>query len=73
MNVFYPFFNDFQEKRVIVNIYPSESKSTFDYDTIHVAFFHLFENAYKYSKPNSTIDVSITENGPLTIITYSME
>ncbi|MDQ9813117.1 ATP-binding protein [Acinetobacter pittii] len=73
MNVFYRFFNDFQEKRVIVNIYPSESKSTFDYDTIHVAFFHLFENAYKYSKPNSTIDVSITENGPLTIITYSME
>lgn len=73
MNVFYPFFSDFQEKEVFVNILQSEIKSSFDYDTIHVAFFHLFENAYKYSKPKSLLEVDITENHDSIIINFTME
>ncbi|ENV48725.1 hypothetical protein P255_00237 [Acinetobacter brisouii CIP 110357] len=73
MNVYYPFFSDFQEKGVLVNIYPSELKSIFDYDTLHVAFFHLFENAYKYSKPNSSINIMISEDLSSTLITFNME
>jgi len=73
MNVYYPFFSDFQEKGVIVNIHSSEIKCLFDYDTLHVAFFHLFENAHKYSKNNSVINVSITEDNHFKTISFEME
>lgn len=73
MNVFYPFFSDFQEKQVFVNILQSEIRSSFDYDTVHVAFFHIFENAYKYSKPKSQLEVNIVENSELVIINFTME
>ena len=73
MNVFYPFFSDFQEKEVFVNILQTEIRSSFDYDTIHVAFFHLFENAYKYSKPRTQLEIDITENDDFVSINFSME
>ena len=73
MNVFYPFFSDFQEKEVNVNISSSELRCYFDYDTFHVAFFHLFENAYKYSKPNSNLDILIDESKDSVIIIFNMQ
>lgn len=73
MNVYYPFFSDFQDKRVSVDIKPSEIKCVFDYDTLHVAFFHIFENAHKYSKNNTTIDISISEEENSKKITFEME
>lgn len=73
MNLYYPFFSDFQEKNVTVNIVSSEVKCVFDYDTLHVAFFHIFENAHKYSKNNSVIEVLISESTEFKTITFSME
>jgi len=73
MNVYYPFFSDFQDKGVNIDIKPSEIKSVFDYDTLHVAFFHIFENTHKYSKNNSTVDISISEENNFKVITFEME
>lgn len=73
MNVFYPFFSDFQEKEVNVNIFASELRSYFDYDTFHVAFFHLFENAYKYSKPKTNLEILIENSNDSVTIIFNMQ
>lgn len=57
MNVYYPFFSDFQEKNIKVNIHRSDEKAHFDYDAMHVAFFHILENAHKYTRPDSHLNI----------------
>lgn len=72
MNVFYPFFSDFQEKNIKVNIHRSEEKANFDYDSIGVAFFHLFENAHKYTKPDSHLNIYIHTDDSQQKIVFQM-
>lgn len=65
MNVLYIFFSDFTDKKVRVNLAPSDEVAYFDYETIHVALYHIVENSAKYCKPSSEVSVSIErgENG----------
>ena len=64
MNMFYLFFPDFTDKNVKV-IVGDESRhiAYFDYESIHVALYHLIENSSKYIKPNSTLKIDICNNG----------
>ncbi len=61
MNVFYLFFPDFTDKDVKVEVGDNENKymAYFDYESIHVALYHMIENAAKYIKPKTTLSVSI--------------
>ena len=61
MNIFYLFFPDFTDKdvRVIVGDHNNIYMAYFDYESFHVALYHLIENAAKYIKPKSCLNVEI--------------
>lgn len=73
MNMFYLFFPDFTDKNVKV-IVGDESQhiAYFDYESIHVALYHLIENSSKYIKPNSTLKIDICTNGMYSQISMDM-
>ena len=56
-----PFFVDFSDKDVYVNVGECRSSVHCDYETLQVALYHLIENASKYVKPKSTIDILFNE------------
>tara|TARA_A100001391_G_scaffold160961_1_gene119767 strand:- start:222 stop:1259 length:1038 start_codon:yes stop_codon:yes gene_type:complete len=72
MNVFYLFFSEFSDKGVIVNIAPSTEHAYFDYETIHVALYHIIDNAAKYIKPSTNLDVRITRDDDIINIEMDM-
>ncbi|OUR90937.1 histidine kinase [Flavobacteriales bacterium 34_180_T64] len=61
MNVLHSFFVDFSDKEVYVNVGECRSSVYCDYETLQVALYHLIENASKYVKPKSTIDILFNE------------
>jgi light-regulated signal transduction histidine kinase (bacteriophytochrome) len=64
MNMFYLFFPDFTDKNVKVIVGDdSTHMAYFDYESVHVALYHIIENAVKYIKPNSTLKIEIGSNG----------
>ncbi|MBZ9612303.1 sensor histidine kinase [Rheinheimera maricola] len=73
MNMFYLFFPDFTDKNVKV-VVDNESNhiAFFDYESIHVALYHLIENAAKYIKPFSTLNINISNNGVYSQISMDM-
>lgn len=74
MNVFYLFFPDFTDKNVKVTVGDTDNKymAYFDYESIHVAFYHMIENAAKYIKPNTSFKVGIVKNIEKTEIILDM-
>lgn len=52
------FFQDSQERGLEWQMGSFSKKITFDYETVSVALYRLFENAIKYCKPNSVIQIS---------------
>lgn len=63
MNILYLFFSDFTDKSVYIPpiISPQNVTAFFDYESVHVALYHLIENAVKYVKPQTTLSISIFE------------
>jgi signal transduction histidine kinase len=73
MNMFYLFFPDFTDKNVKVVVGDESTHiAYFDYESIHVALYHLIENAAKYIKPDSTLIIDIGNNGLHTKISMDM-
>lgn len=66
MNVLYLFFPDFTDKAVEVIVNQSAASAFFDYESMHVALYHMIDNAAKYTKPSSKLNISITA-GPQTM------
>ncbi len=73
MNVFYLFFGDFTDKHVKVDIQHSEIQGLFDYDSIHVAIYHIVENAAKYIKHRGDFSVQIVKSANSVDIIFDME
>lgn len=73
MNVFYLFFSDFTDKHIKVDVQPSELQGLFDYDSIHVAIYHLVENAAKYIRNSGSFSVQATKVGHMINIVFDME
>lgn len=59
MNIIYLFFPDFTDKNVNVIVGENSETAYFDYEVLHVAFYHMIENAAKYIKPNSDFLIEI--------------
>ncbi|MEO7049643.1 MAG: ATP-binding protein [Ferruginibacter sp.] len=57
-NLLYIFFQDFTDSNIYVSVDENYDSIIFDYESLHVSLYHLFENATKYAKPNQ--DISIT-------------
>ena len=74
MNIFYLFFSDFTDKNVRVKVGDNKNKyfSCFDYESFHVAIYHVIENAAKYIKPKTTLNVEIKNVGDFTQIIMDM-
>lgn len=62
LNVLHTFFGDFTANSIYVKVADYFKKVAIDYETVQVAFYHLIENASKYAKPNSEIDITFNED-----------
>lgn len=72
MNILYTFFPDFTEKRVDVHVHDSKEMAYLDYETVHVALYHLLDNAAKYTKMNTDLDVNISLVEDKVLVSFSM-
>lgn len=72
MNAFYVFFPDFTDASIKVKIHKTNLDVKLDYDTFQVAIYHIIENAVKYTKPHSEIDVSVYKEQDEIKIKFSM-
>lgn len=61
LNVLHTFFVDFSDNSVYVNVNDFYGRVRIDYETIQVAIYHLIENATKYVRHNSNIEISFEE------------
>lgn len=57
MNVFYLFFSEFSDRNVKCTVQRSDLQGYFDYESMQVCFYHLVENASKYTKRGTPFDV----------------
>ncbi|MEL7455311.1 MAG: ATP-binding protein, partial [Pseudomonadota bacterium] len=73
MNILYTFFPDFTHKEVNVVVHDSDEIAYMDYDTFHVAMYHILDNAAKYTKNNSQFDIYITKDGDYINIAFEMD
>lgn len=62
MNILHLFFPDFTDKNVRVDLEKTTLTAYFDYESIHVALFHLIDNAAKYIAQNSTLKILIQKS-----------
>lgn len=61
LNTLHTFFSDFSKRNIYVEVNDFYFKVKFDYETIQVAFYHLIENASKYTLPNTKISINASE------------
>ncbi|WP_434940148.1 ATP-binding protein [Shewanella sp. HL-SH8] len=73
MNIMYTFFPDFSEKEVYVNVHDSKAQAYFDYDTVHVALYHILDNAAKYTENSSAFDIIIKQLEERVEVAFSMQ
>lgn len=55
---FQPYFLEFLEKRIVLHWSDCHDKVAIDYPSISVALGHIWNNAIKYARENSTINIS---------------
>lgn len=72
MNILYLFFQDFTDKGVFVSLEKSDAHAFFDYESVHVCIFHIIENATKYIKQHTPLDIYIKQENNETSITFDM-
>ena len=64
LNVLHVFFADFTDRDIRVRVEDSTLKVRFDYETFHVALYHIIDNAAKYAMPHSELSVCfLADNG----------
>jgi signal transduction histidine kinase len=67
-----PFWLEFIEKGVRIDVRECSCEISVDYKSIAVVFSHMFENASKYSASDSTLRISFVENGLSVTIVFEM-
>jgi len=73
LNVYHAFSLELKNKKVTINIFQTKRKLSFDYDTIRLAFYHLFHNASKYIKPNSILKIDYIERDGFPTVIFKMD
>ena len=67
-----PFFMEFIDNNIYLNIGSCYDKVYIDYSSISVIFGHIWSNAIKYCKKNSAIDISFETSIEYVIVRISM-
>jgi light-regulated signal transduction histidine kinase (bacteriophytochrome) len=73
LNVYHSFDLDFKDKDITVLIPDFEKKLIFDYETMRLALYHLFGNASKYIKRNTTLKIDGNEIEQRFLVTFDMD
>ncbi len=72
LNVYHAFALELKNKNIALDIFQTKNHLLFDYDTIRVAFYHLFHNATKYIMPSSRLKIDCHEDEYMLIVVVSM-
>ena len=72
MIVLHMFFGDFTDNGVYVEVDNYYEKAYMDFESIHVALYHIIENSTKYVCPNTKVEVHFRLDGKNNVITFSM-
>ncbi len=67
LNVLHSFFPDFNDNNIHVEVEPTNKTVKLDYETFSAALVPLFDNATKYTQPNTTVNIKFVYQ-PHTII-----
>jgi len=78
LNILAPFLVEFKNKRVDVEVeirddYADSNRVPLDYKMFNLAFCNFFDNAVKYTKPNSRVLIRFQKNGNSFQIDITME
>ena len=73
LNVLHTFFIDFSDNNVLVSVADFNGKLMLDYESIHVALYHLIENTSKYVKPKSRFQIRFSEDEKTLKAIFDME
>jgi len=72
-SLLYSFLQDFNDRDVTIRVAESGERLFFDYDSIHVVLYNLFENATKYVKSNTAIDIRFNGHEDYVDIIFEMQ
>ena len=72
LNVLHTFFIDFSDKNIYVKVDDFAGRVKIDYESIHVALFHLIDNMSKYSCPNEDINIQFQKNNGFINVDFKM-
>ncbi|WP_347078618.1 hypothetical protein [Bacteroides thetaiotaomicron] len=67
------FLVPYAEKKIKICLENTENMIMVSYSTITIAFYNILHNFGKYVRPNSTIDVEFSNEGPYTVIRFHMK
>ncbi|WP_422491543.1 hypothetical protein [Endozoicomonas sp. ALE010] len=74
LSILHNFFQDFNEKKVLIEIEGDSFDVHFDYESMHVVFHHLLENAVKYCLEKRNIIITLCRlKNSITFDMYSIE
>jgi len=72
LQVLNPFWLEFVEKEIYIDINDCYETVFMDYKSISVVFTHLFENAVKYTAPNTTLKISFEDDKDNLVVCIEM-
>lgn len=72
LNVYHAFSLEFKNKKIDLDIFQTKRKLNFDYDTIRLAIYHMFNNSTKYIKPKSRLIIELIDDSINTSIIFKM-
>lgn len=73
LNVYHSFSLEFRVRDVRLDIFSDNKTLTFDYDTVRVAFYHMFHNAAKYIIPNSVLKIDCLDEKDSISLIFRMQ
>lgn len=72
LNVLHLFFIDFSDNYIDIIVSASTERVYLDYESLHVALYHIIENASKYICPSSKLHISFKRTGPNLTVVFDM-
>ncbi|WP_308600443.1 ATP-binding protein [uncultured Dysgonomonas sp.] len=72
LNVYHSFYFDLKKLNIDLYIADSAKSLIFDYETVRLAFYHLFDNSVKYIKPKSKLNIVYLDNNDSFSIIFEM-
>ena len=72
LNILHTFFQDFSDKHVYVRVNDNNTRVNLDYDSVHVAIYHIIDNASKYCIPNREIIIDFIDSDKYLTVLFNM-